>query len=199
VAGCLTGLCAHRAYASLLGPELARLHWHSRRRITSPHLPQGAPTSPALANLCCWWLDCRLEGLARSMGLSYSRYADDLAFSGPRWLAGRAHRLHSLVGAIVAEEGFELNFRKTRLMTASGRQSLAGMVVNRRPNIAREEYDRLKATLFNCLRHGPDSQNRAGVPDFRAHLRGRIAHVGAVNPTRARTLKALFDAIQWES
>jgi len=198
VAGYLTGLCTHAASAPPLGPELTRLDWHGRKRLTSPHLPQGAPSSPALANLCCWWMDCRLEGLARKMGLSYSRYADDLAFSGPRWLTGRSDRLHALVGAIVRDEGFRLNFRKTRLMTSSQRQSLGGMVVNRHPNIAREDYDRLKATLFNCVRHGPAGQNRAGVPDFKAHLAGRIAHVTSLNPRRGEKLRQLFDAIDWE-
>jgi RNA-directed DNA polymerase len=198
VAGYLTGLCTHAASGPLLSPELTRLDWHSRKRLTSPHLPQGAPSSPALANLCCWWVDCRLEGLARKMRLSYSRYADDLAFSGPRWLAGRSYQLHALVGAIVAEEGFRLNFRKTRLMTAAQRQSLAGMVINRHPNIAREDYDQLKATLFNCVRHGPTSQNRAGVRNFKAHLEGRIAQVASLNAPRGEKLRALFSAISWD-
>jgi RNA-directed DNA polymerase len=41
-----------------------------------PHLPQGAPTSPALANICAYRLDCRLAGLAKSIGAEYTRYAD---------------------------------------------------------------------------------------------------------------------------
>jgi RNA-directed DNA polymerase len=74
---------------------------------------------------------------------------------------------------------------------------VCGVVVNRHPNITRREYDRLKAILNNAVRHGPDSQNRAGVADFEAHLRGRIAWVASVNPKRADKLRAQFGAIAW--
>jgi RNA-directed DNA polymerase len=47
-----------------------------------PHLAQGAPTSPAIANLSAWHLDMRLARLARRFGANYTRYADDMAFSG---------------------------------------------------------------------------------------------------------------------
>jgi hypothetical protein len=77
------------------------------------------------------------------------------------------------------------------------RQQLAGVVLNVHPNVRRDEYDRLKAILCNCARHGPASQNRDGHADFRAHLLGRIAHVAQINPNRARKLRALFERISW--
>jgi hypothetical protein len=48
-----------------------------RKLYARPHLPQGAPTSPFLANICCYRLDCRLSAFARSSGAAYTRYADD--------------------------------------------------------------------------------------------------------------------------
>jgi RNA-directed DNA polymerase len=81
-----------------------------------PHLPQGAPTSPSLANLCAWRMDARLTGLAESVGAMYTRYADDLAFSGGEDFDRRVGRFSTHVAAIVCEEGFHVNHRKTRIM-----------------------------------------------------------------------------------
>jgi hypothetical protein len=161
------------------------------------HLPQGAATSAALANLCAYRLDCRLARLAARVGADYTRYADDLAFSGDEELSRCARRFHVAVCRIALEEGFEVNTRKTRFMRRAGRQHLAGAVVNDRLNAPRPLYDQLRAILTNCVRHGPAGQNRAGVADFRAHLAGRIAHLAQLNPARGQRLRALFERIEW--
>ncbi len=168
-----------------------------RWRYVNPHLPQGAPTSPALANLCAYRLDCRLAGLAASAGARYTRYADDLAFSGPAAFARSAARFQVHVAATVLEEGFEVHHRKTRIMRQGVRQYLTGMVVNQRLNIPRPDYDRLKATLTNCIRQGPAGQNRTGVADYRAHLNGQVAFVESVHAGRGRRLRDLFEQIAW--
>ncbi|WP_374586344.1 reverse transcriptase family protein [Pseudoduganella sp.] len=200
VAGTLARLCVNRAPHGIFraGQGGAMLPWAERQALKSPHLPQGSPCSPALANLCAYRLDLRLAALAQSLGASYSRYADDLAFSGGADLARAADRFHIQVAAIALEEGFQVNTRKTRLMRESVRQQVTGVVVNARPNLARDEYDRLKAILTNCVRHGPVSQNRSGHPHFRAHLAGKISHVRMLNPQRAGRLQTLFAAIHWD-
>ena len=73
-----------------------------------------------------------------------------------------------------------------------------GIVVNDHPNVPRDEYDRLRAILHNAARHGPAAENRASVPDFRAHLLGRIGWVESVNPARGAKLRARFALIAWE-
>jgi hypothetical protein len=138
-----------------------------------------------------------LSGLARSAGAQYTRYADDLAFSGDQTFARRAKRFLVHVAATVAEEGFTVCHRKTRLMRDGVRQHLAGVVVNRCINIRRSDFDRLKAILVNCTRFGPIKQNRQSHDDFRAHLNGRIAFVEQIHPARGRRLRKLFDAIPW--
>jgi RNA-directed DNA polymerase len=206
VAHLLTGLTTNAvppgAWADIPAPDggdprLLRAHHLLGRRLAAPHLPQGAPTSPLLANLCAFTLDRRLAGLAARLGATYTRYADDLVLSGDRRLARGATRLTATVAAIAADQGLRLNARKTRVMPAAGRQRVTGVVVNVRPNVAREELDRLKAILHNAARHGPDSQNRDHHPDFRAHLLGRIAWVAALNPSRGARLRERFDAIAW--
>ena len=166
-------------------------------RYARPHLPQGAPTSPALANMCAYRLDCRLAGLAKSAGAIYTRYADDLAFSGGEQFARRVERFSIQAAAIAIEEGFSVHHRKTRIMRQGVRQHLAGLVANQRPNIIRADFDRLKAMLTNCIRLGPETQNREDHPDFRSHLEGRIAFVEMINPEKAKRLRKMFERIQW--
>ena len=77
------------------------------------------------------------------------------------------------------------------------RQQLAGIVVNDRQNVVRADYDQLKATLTNCLRFGPQSQNRDGHDSFRAHLTGRVAFVASIHRERGRRLRELLERIAW--
>ena len=101
------------------------------------------------------------------------------------------------VETIVAEERFRLNPRKMRVMPRNGRQIVTGIVVNEHCNVTRDDFDALKAILFNCVRHGPAGQNHDGVADFPRHLDGRVAWVAQVNPVRGAKLRALLDRIPW--
>ncbi len=205
VAHCLAGLTTtvlpRRAWAAVprpASPELLEAHWRLGRRLAAPHLPQGAPTSPALANLAAHRLDVRLSALARSWGGRYTRYADDLALSGGRSWGRGTSRLLDLVEQVAREEGFRVNARKTAVLPRAGRQVLGGLVVNERPHVRRAEVDRLRAVLHNCLRDGPDSQNRDGRADFRGHLTGRVAWVAQHDPRRGAVLRAQLDAVDWD-
>lgn len=161
------------------------------------HLPQGAPTSPAIANLSAFGLDVRLSGLANSYNAKYTRYADDLTFSGPAEFSHGFRTLIPLVEQIIKQERFALNAAKRQVLRSHQRLTVTGVVVNEKPNIARSEYDRLKAILTNCLRFGPSTQNRDQVEDFYSHLRGRIAYVSMLNAARGQTLGEVFARIDW--
>lgn len=167
------------------------------RRLATPHLPQGAPTSPALANLAAFRLDRRLSGLAASLELNYTRYADDLTFSGSMRLVRVAGTLRRAVAEISRQEGFIVNDTKSMLATRAGCQRVCGVVVNERLNVPRRDYDVLRAILHNATVHGPASQNRQALPDFRAHLLGRISWVASLNAARGEKLRRQFAQIAW--
>jgi RNA-directed DNA polymerase len=199
VARLLTGLCTTCTPQSVferLSKE-DRHDWRARQQFGAPHLAQGAPTSPALANLCAWRLDQRCAGLAGALGGRYTRYADDLAFSGDAGFARKVDTLLAALQEITREEGFALNAAKTRIMRRSGPQRVTGIVVNEHANVSRGKYDELKAILHNCRKRGPGSENRAAHPDFRAHLDGRIGWVEQLNPARGAKLRATYDVIAW--
>ena len=160
-------------------------------------LPQGAPTSPALANLSAFAADLRLAGLARCFEANFTRYADDLTFSGDERFLNSLAVFLPLVGQIVRSERFRLNKAKCKVIRNNQRQQVTGVVVNERPNVPRHEYDRLKATLTNCVRRGPSTQNHDRHDDFAGHLSGRIAYVTQLNPDRGRNLAELFRQIDW--
>jgi RNA-directed DNA polymerase len=177
VAHALTGLCTNVVPAE---QSVAR-HYRLARRLATPHLPQGAPTSPALANLAAFRLDARLAGLARELGATYTRYADDLVLSCD-------HRLRLPVGwieRIARDEGFRVNARKTRVMSRAGRQTVTGIVVNERLNVPRPAYDRLKAIL-----------HQGGEDLDLAHLEGRVSWVESLNPARGAKLRARLDELR---
>lgn len=195
VAGKLADLCTNRIDEELT--DDSNLDPSTRRILQQKHLPQGAPTSPALANLIAFGLDCRLAGLARSAGINYTRYADDLLFSGGNGFKRQCQRFHLKVLTIVIEEGFRMNTRKTRFMPGSQRQTAVGLVLNEKPNLRRSDFDELKAILTNCVRHGWRSQNRKNHDAFRSHLQGRVGWAHQANPEKAEKLWRLFEQINW--
>ncbi|MCE9566954.1 MAG: reverse transcriptase family protein [Planctomycetes bacterium] len=158
-------------------------------------LPQGAPTSPALSNQVARKLDKRLLGVAAKLGLTYTRYADDLTFSGGEELTSKTGWLLAKVRHIAQEEGFAVNEKKTRVMRRSMAQSVTGVVVNDKPSVSREELRRLRAILHRAKSEGLEAQNREGRPNFRDWLIGKIAFVSMVRPDVGAKLKAALDAL----
>jgi len=197
VARLLAGLCTNQTPHDVLQAN-PKLSYQERKLYSTPHLPQGAPCSPALANLSAYKLDVRLSALMKKMGGDYTRYADDLAFSGD-FSQTTIQRLHAFIYHIVMDEGFSMNTRKTRIMHHGSRQQLTGLILNQHANYPRYKYDQLKAILYNCVRFGAASQNKEKQEDFKAHLQGRITYVKSINPQRAVRLQGLFADIDWDS
>jgi nitrate reductase NapE component len=166
-------------------------------------LPQGAPTSPAIANLIANRLDGRMLGAARKLGLTYTRYADDMTFSGdvePR--SGVVGRLLWQLRKIAEAEGFTFNDKKTRVMGAGSRQDVTGLVVNKRPAVARDERRRFRAWLHKAelaRRAGtelPAWTNAKGVPSDGLGFAGYLA---MVDPEKCGDWKARTKALYSEA
>ncbi|MBK1856100.1 hypothetical protein JO972_14100 [Verrucomicrobiaceae bacterium 5K15] len=187
----LAGCCTNRLRLADVPSGVAQ-----RDRYTVSHLPQGAPTSPALADRLLYRLDLRLHGLAQKMHMDYTRYADDFAFStNDSVRRPQVEAFLNLVDQIVREEGLQLHKTKTSVMHHSQRQRLAGLVLNEKHNVARGEYDRLRAILHRCGQNGLDAENKNDHPSFLQHLEGRVEFIRQTNPRRGKKLQGMLDKL----
>lgn len=180
VANVLAGLTTYR-------PRLA-----SGAPVWPGMLPQGAPTSPALANLACRRLDQRLTRLAAKVGATYTRYADDLTFSF-KATDVRIGRFMWWVDVICQQEGFLERPDKRRVLRNKHQQRVTGLVVNAGVHVPRADRKRFRAILHNCAKHGVASQAK-GRDDFEAYLAGYAAYVAMVEPS-GKKLVAEVDAL----
>ena len=110
-------------------------------------LPQGSPASPVLSNIVCADLDRRLSGLAESIGLTYTRYADDITFSGEHNAFREGEAFRANLDRIIRDEGFTVNGQKTRLQKRGSRQEVTGLTVCEKVNVSRRWLKRLRAQI----------------------------------------------------
>ena len=140
--------------------------------LTERHLPQGAPTSPAITNILCRRLDRRLTQMAEELGFVYTRYADDLTFSASgdhlRHICNVLRRTES----IVEHEGFVINEEKTRILRNSRQQDVTGVIVNNKPNVDKKTLKRFRATLYQIEKDGLEGKRWGHSSDLIASIRG---------------------------
>ncbi len=158
-------------------------------------LPQGACTSPALSNRAARRLDARLAGIARKLEWTYTRYADDLTFSADPPAAGKIGYLLARVRHIAADEGFQVNEAKTRVLRRAAAQSVTGIVVNTRPGVPRRMARALRAMLHRAGKQGLAAASPPGDAQFLARVRGRVAYVSMVNPQQGEPLRRALAAV----
>ena len=112
-------------------------------------LPQGAPTSPVLSNICCRSLDKQLTGLADRFHLNYTRYADDITFSSNHNVYQADGEFWQELKRIIAAHNFILNEKKTRLQKRGSRQEVTGVTVGVKANVSRTYIKNLRAMIHN--------------------------------------------------
>lgn len=151
-------------------------------------LPQGAPTSPSITNTLALRLDARLAGLARKLGVRYTRYADDLTFSWHGGPNGPVGKLVDAVRRIADDEGFAVHEKKTRVMRAGRRQKVTGLVVNRAGKDSAAPAARVPRTLVRQLRAAIHNREngRPGKGESLDMLRGWAAYVYMTDPVKGR-------------
>jgi retron-type reverse transcriptase len=164
---------------------------------TERHLPQGAPTSPALTNLLCRRLDRRLAGMAVAKGFTYTRYADDLTFSTNH--RGQLHEIGNILQgskSIVTHEGLTVHPDKTRVLRASVQQEVTGIVVNHKLNVDRSTLKRFRATLHQIEKDGLAGKQWGQGADLLSSIVGFANYVAMVNPTKGTEFLAQVNRIQ---
>jgi RNA-directed DNA polymerase len=172
-------------------------------------LPQGSPCSPAISNLVANILDTRLLALAKQARCTYTRYADDLTFSTneqifpseiARDLPGADWEVGLRLLQVIEKSGFRLNLAKTRMSRRRSRQTVTGLVVNRKPNIRQEYYRSVRAMCQSVFDdghwHRPVSKPDE-APNMTSSLRpleGMLSHIHFVKARRDRSNKENKDS-----
>lgn len=152
------------------------------------HLPQGAPSSPAITNLLCRRLDTRLQALAQRLGFVYTRYADDMTFSATQEHRQHLPRLLWQVRRVIAEEGFTLHPDKQHIMRQGSRQEVTGIVVNQWPTINRDSLRKFRAVLYQVQKDGPQGKHWQGNSDVINALSGFAHFVRMVDRKKGEVL-----------
>lgn len=177
-------------------PEVQKLFDELNERYY-PLLIQGAPTSPALANIVCYRMDRRMMGLANKHGFNYTRYADDMTFS--------ADELDNLpkvgmIRKIVESEGFRLNEEKTELLHEGNRQIVTGLLVDGHVRVPGTYKKNIMRHIHFCQRYGGRGHFHRIAPGMafgKEWLEGRIRYVHSVEPDTAKKMWAEFEKIDW--
>lgn len=157
-------------------------------------LPQGAPTSPYLSNLRLLKLDETIVAYTSAKRIRYTRYADDMTFSGNL----NPHQIISAISRLVYAQGFQINVQKTRVAYQNARQEVTGIVVNDHMQVSKKQRKRIRQQMYYITKYGLDS-HLAHIGETRQnyldHLMGQINFALFVNP-KDKELKGYFHTVQ---
>lgn len=217
-------------YQPLVAFELARLctrlgrpsytrrfrRWSSRsyrfdmitsyQNLNLGHLPQGAPTSPMLANLSMTAFDAVITNIANDFGLAYTRYADDLTLSATseEFNRGKSRSVIAKIYAKLRKYGFEPNLTKTKISSPGARKVVLGLLVDGvGPQLTKEYRDSIRQHLYYMTHPDIGPVQHANTRGFRSvyglrnHVRGLIAHATQIDKEYASAAWEKFNLVQW--
>ncbi|WP_294275756.1 reverse transcriptase family protein [uncultured Chryseobacterium sp.] len=218
------GVFKKMGYASNLSYSLAKLctfshgkkFWDSlldsEKKIFSyyletdpPILPQGAPTSPMLANIIATHMDFRFEKLGEKMNFKYTRYADDLTFSIKK--EGILPSIN-FIKRIINEEGFFVNDEKTSFMKSGMKQYVTGLTTTNGVNISKKTRKEIFMHIHYCRKFGVESHlnyrkssknefKNYSVSNYHDWLFGHICFINSINKAYSEKLLEDFKKINW--
>lgn len=157
-------------------------------------LPQGASTSPALSNIISYEMDVKLSAVAAEYGLSYTRYADDLTFSGD---AFSMDQILPSIKQIVREEKFEINHKKTRFLNEHNRKIITGVSISSgvKLTIPKARKREIRKNVHFILTKGlAEHQRRIGSndPAYLKRLIGTLCYWRSVEPENAYVSESII-------
>jgi hypothetical protein len=167
------------------------------------HLPQGAPTSPMLANLAVKSMDDRLQTLAETSAVTYTRYADDLFFStiNPAYTRKDARALIVAIYRELRVEGFSPNTSKTSVSPPGARKIVLGLSVDGdMARLSRAFKQTLRLHIYHCKRNVAEhasARKFSAIAGLENHLRGLLAYAHQIEPDYAAKMQQQFDLIVW--
>lgn len=162
-------------YSRLISNLLAKLC------AKEDQLPQGAPTSPYLSNIFFKKVDDKIIEYCLKREIKYTRYADDLSFSGE---FSESH-LIGFVKATVESFGMSLHPNKTKVMRPNQRQAVTGIVVNKKPQVVFHKRNKLRQDMYYIMKFGLESHKKhrnIKKKNYLEHLLGKINFVLQLNP-----------------
>ncbi len=161
-------------------------------------IPQGAPTSPAISNIILRDFDNRVGDWCSKRSISYTRYCDDLTFSGEF----KPSEVKAFVKEELFKEGFFINSKKTIVLRNGQRKEITGIVVNEKASVPSRYKKRIRQELFYCRKFGIDEHvKKLGLPEsaeaYARKLLGRINYVLSVEPDNAEMERGRTELSSW--
>ncbi len=159
-------------------------------------LPQGSPASPSISNLVNLRLDKRLSSLANVIGDSYTRYADDITFSGSKGLL----KYKELIISIIKEENYEINNKKLRITYNNQRQEVTGLIVNKKVSPNAKIIKELNNAIYYINKYGLQSHmdhENVNKSAYKEHLYGLAYFVNMVDRKKGQQYLSQLDKLIW--
>lgn len=169
------------------------------RLVTSKNrLPMGAPTSPVLSNMICFELDHQLDKLARDHGWTYTRYADDITFSGAKRFSNESIEI---IRQQIEGNDFVLNYEKTNQNRIEDEPEVCGLALKAdgKPDLSDRFVKDLRADIKTYKQLTSDKMiaqeifSAEALNRFRQHIEGELAFVRFIKgPNHGLYLKLRF-------